>query len=870
MKIVLALVLTLGIVHLNAQGTRGIKVITKDKNGIPQEIGFYQKTYAVIIGIDRYTSLNYNYQLQNAVRDAQGIKQVLSSKFVFDKFYELYNEEATKENILKTLQGDLSKAESEDAIFVFFAGHGFTQTGIGGEDVGFIIPHDGSLEDDAMYKNISMVELRDNISKTLKAKHIFYVMDACYSGTLLAKRAGSKEITADYAYLKSITASPVRQVLTAGGKKEQVLDGGPNGHSVFTGRIIEKLEKVENYITASDLGLYIPKKVTLDASDRKHEQHPQFGNLLGEGDFVFIVKSAQNVNSEDMLAQELAILQEQNKKLEEQRDQEAQQENLKKQEELRTQIANLEKKKKLEMLENEKRDQEKLKAIEEQKRKQELIARIEEEKKKQVTIGESMTYLQAIERISELRSKIEKMETDFDELKIRAILLAVDESPRGEFETKQEYDQRIIFNNQKRRAVTDEYETLKKSSIKVFSDEVTAITSEKFNVGKGVLSLKLGTYNVDGGYFPFTVIVALKTNDDLPMVNVPLQDDIPKLDVHIDDIPTVAAAGFLDDIPTIDIDLSSDAVTEAQELDLCDKYTVKSRVFVHRGDAKKLRENESLLEVMATMIVNADQKLKIDKIIIADVVNNKKYEIKSNISVSTETSSTTAIEILSGDCNRMIFIKGGTFTMGSAFGGYDEKPEHDVIVSDFYMSRYEVTQKLWKSVMRDKPSRFSGCDDCPVERISWNDIQEFIKKLNEKSGRNYRLPYEAEWEYAARSGGKREKYSGGDSPDNVGWYNGNSWRKTHVVGLKPPNGLGLYDMTGNVWEWCEDWYDEDYYRDLFSSKNPRGPRSGSYRVLRGGAWNNSEWDVLRTSYRNKAHQDERDHSFGFRLCLPAD
>ncbi len=214
----------------------------------------------------------------------------------------------------------------------------------------------------------------------------------------------------------------------------------------------------------------------------------------------------------------------------------------------------------------------------------------------------------------------------------------------------------------------------------------------------------------------------------------------------------------------------------------------------------------------------------------------------------------------------MIFVKGGTFQMGDTFGDGDsnEKPVHTVTVGDFYMSKYEVTQKTWKSVMGNNPSHFSGCDDCPVEQVSWNDAQEFIRKLNQKTGKKYRLPYEAEWEYAARSGGKSEKYSGGANLDAVGWYNGNSGSKTHPVGQKQPNGLGLYDMTGNVWEWCEDWYSDSYYSQS-PSYNPKGPGSGTSRVLRGGSW---FWipRFVRASVRFGFIPDGRNDIGGFRLC----
>jgi formylglycine-generating enzyme required for sulfatase activity/serine/threonine protein kinase len=179
----------------------------------------------------------------------------------------------------------------------------------------------------------------------------------------------------------------------------------------------------------------------------------------------------------------------------------------------------------------------------------------------------------------------------------------------------------------------------------------------------------------------------------------------------------------------------------------------------------------------------------------------------------------------------MVEIPSGTFQMGS--NEYDgEKPIHSVTLSSFYMSKYEVTQKQWGEIMGTNPSNFTNCDNCPVENVSWNDIQDFIRKLNNKTGKNYRLPTEAEWEYAAR-GGQNYKYAGSDNIDNVAWYGSNSGSKTHAVGQKSANGYGLYDMTGNVWEWCSDLYGA---YSSSSSTNPSGPSTGIDRVLRGGSW----------------------------------
>jgi formylglycine-generating enzyme required for sulfatase activity len=213
----------------------------------------------------------------------------------------------------------------------------------------------------------------------------------------------------------------------------------------------------------------------------------------------------------------------------------------------------------------------------------------------------------------------------------------------------------------------------------------------------------------------------------------------------------------------------------------------------------------------------------------------------------------------------MVFVQGGTFQMGSNSGTSSEKPVHQVTVSDFYIGKFEVTQKQWVAIMGSNPSYFKDCDDCPVEHVSWNDIQEFLQKLNAKTGQNYRLPSEAEWEYAARGGNKSKgyTYSGSNSFDDVAWVKSNSGSTTHPVGMKQPNELGIYDMSGNVWEWCNDWYDKKYYQ-TGSSFNPKGPSIGTERSLRSGSFYYNE-NLCRTTFRYGNSPGSRG-SDGFRLC----
>lgn len=216
----------------------------------------------------------------------------------------------------------------------------------------------------------------------------------------------------------------------------------------------------------------------------------------------------------------------------------------------------------------------------------------------------------------------------------------------------------------------------------------------------------------------------------------------------------------------------------------------------------------------------------------------------------------------------MVRVPGGCYQMGDTFGDgdSDEKPVHKVCVDSFQIGKTEVTQGQWQTVMDDNPSEFKKGNTHPVERVSWQDVQGFISKLSSKTGKQYRLPTEAEWEYAARSGGRKEKYAGGNV-GAVAWYDDNSGNTTHPVALKRPNGLGLYDMSGNVWEWCQDWYDEDYYKNS-PRNNPRGPKEGPLRVLRGGSWDNSA-ERVRAAYRAGDEPGFTFNSLGFRLVLLA-
>ncbi len=219
----------------------------------------------------------------------------------------------------------------------------------------------------------------------------------------------------------------------------------------------------------------------------------------------------------------------------------------------------------------------------------------------------------------------------------------------------------------------------------------------------------------------------------------------------------------------------------------------------------------------------------------------------------------------------MVWVKGGTFAMGCTpeqknYCDENEKPAHPVTLSDFYIGKYEVTQAQWRAVMGKNPSNFKG-DDFPVEPINWEDAQEFLRRLNAKTGKTYRLPTEAEWEYAARGGAQSKgyKYSGSNASDETAWFDENSSGMSRPVACKSPNELGLYDMSGNVWEWCSDRYGK------YSGEpqiDPHGPGPGGAQVIRGGSWNGDE-GFTRVSFRIPIGSGIRDLEIGLRLASSA-
>jgi formylglycine-generating enzyme required for sulfatase activity len=717
-------------VFLTSQ-TRGFKekkIIINDERGIPQEIKLYDSLYAVIVGIDRYQNLETNQYLQNAVGDAKGIESVLREQYPFGKIITLYNDNATRDNIFKTLGALKSQTSKSDGLFIFFAGHGNTVKRVDGSETGYLLPYDGSFKPGDDYKNLSMSQLRDQMQE-IPAKHLLFVADACFSGTLLT-RGNEASREQNYAYYKQAANEIVRQVLTAGLSTETVLDGGLEGHSVFTGRLIEALKKNGSFVSANELGVMMQRVVSSDANVRNHKQTPQFGRLYGEGDFVFVCNAALGIDSETKLKEELARLQKERLALESKKQQAAAETKKKQEQEVKDKLAVIERNRQLEADEKAKREADERERAAEEKRKLELKAKIDAEKSR---LSESdlagMSLEEAEATIEDLTKKIDTSNVEVDRQMQRQILLEVKDGPRDEFESTAEYRQRLDKAKETRERIQREYGELK--------------VQNTGRIGADILAIKSKTY-------PFR----RKTNVKLEKYDADRQQ------------------------------------YTLQIIDSKSKELVKGGfITISRDEARTLSQNKELLRAEVSGKAHGEMVA-----VIVEPEGGKKYDLVDLSSLSKSFTNSIGMEL--------VLVPSGTFQMGSNVDATNEKPVHEVTISKFFhIGRCEVTQSQWRAIMGNNPSKFVG-DDRPVESISWNDVQNFIHKLNEKEGANkYRLPTEAEWEFAAGGGAQnwRLKFSGSDNVQDVAVFIGNSGSETHPVGSKRPNELGIFDMSGNVW-----------------------------------------------------------------------
>ncbi len=662
-----------------AADTRGVRITVKEQGaGAAKTLALYDKITAVIIGIDRYQNLKAENQLKFAVRDAKGVEQVLRDRYPVSKIITLYDEQATRDNIMKVLQGDLATAGSDEAIFIYYAGHGITRSPQQ-KKLGYLIPNDGSLEINEMHKNISMQQISADISPLIPAKHILFVMDACFGGLLLSTRGAGLEPSHKLAYLEEITREPVRQIITAGGENEEVLDGGLYGHSVFTGRLIEALKNNKDVIAAQELGLELEQKVYGDAMSKGHKQRPQVGKIYGTGDFVFIPdfeklkkESEGEVSTLESEMKELERLKEEaGKRKEDAKIRELERERLLKESALKQARLREESAQREDEL-RKKMEEESLKGAKDiekqQKERGERLAylKLQSEKMKQelssFASALGITEAQAeVKRLNQLMANLEgdyqtelpkqiKPVRDYYESKIEK---AENQPPLDKmFETEADYKARIekakedvsslkTELSQKETAITEQLKTDMTGQIKPLLEQKDNLTKQEFPVGNKELKWKFEKYNPEKEEFYLSVEIKDKT--------------------------------------------------------------ILAKLSVPKAKAREYHQNPDLLVASATINITSNGSTEPLKFALQGPEgDNYNAIIRSITELKGITDSITGM--------KFVFVEGGCFQMGDTFGDgvSDEKPVHEVCVDDIYMGKYEVTQKEWTEVMGSNPSNFKN------------------------------------------------------------------------------------------------------------------------------------------------------------------
>ena len=274
-------------------------------------------------------------------------------------------------------------------------------------------------------------------------------------------------------------------------------------------------------------------------------------------------------------------------------------------------------------------------------------------------------------------------------------------------------------------------------------------------------------------------------------------------------------------------------------------------------DELVVKDNNSMVQIDLTALIARRRRQ-------ADSINSIKQQAETVATAASNSGRAAVTDSTAGSratINRflanMVAVPGGSFVMGNDLGDNDEGPEHPVNIRAVQFGKYEVTQQQWETVMGTNPSANPECRHCPVENISFEDVQAFLAKINRPGSVSFRLPTEAEWEYVAGKGGDARNMK------DKAWYKSNAEGMPHAVGTKTPNSLGIYDMAGNVAEWCSDWYAVSYYKKK-TADNPAGPDSGKYKVVRGGSFDDSE-NTLRRSYRDKQPVSSKKGTVGLRL-----
>ncbi|MDX2287028.1 MAG: SUMF1/EgtB/PvdO family nonheme iron enzyme [Bacteroidia bacterium] len=730
-----------------------------------------RRNHLLVIGVDAYVHLR---PLNNAVRDAKAIRQVLESRYQFDPqhIHELYDRDASRRNILRQLQHYERSLSADDNLLIYFSGHGDMKAD---GTTGFWIPAEaeaGSHED-----YVSNSDVMDRL-RSMQAHHIYLICDSCFAGTLIVRKAELEE---------KVESKPSRRVL-ASGQKEPVMDGIAGGHSPFAAALLECLNEMRGQpVAAEEIELEV-KKYTA----RNSYQLPDAAYLFGLGD-----KGGQFVFH------------------------------------------------------------------------------------RRVSLRDEMDRLRTARDIAGFRRLIELEENGLRNEKLLAAAEKTLESLRWEQVKAQrnpwdlaEFLEIYPRSEHHPAAVDLVRELIRDHQIQL--EELEKLEAENRKLRESKLSQR---------------DEITKLNTELKALETRLQESRQAEKDHTQQLQTLEQA-----LQAAAAELESQSASHTQQLQALEQALQAAAAELESQSAshtQQLQVRDTQLQTLGQALQAAAAELESQSASHTQQIQTLEQEIAALRAAPQILIPKPGILF-----PEMIFIRGGTFQMGSEAGDSDEKPVRKVTVPDFFLGKYPVTVSEYLAFCRQTGGNWpewmeqgssyhyqKGTNDYykqlgdaltadrnPIVGVSWDDAQAYCRWLAEQTGTAFRLPSESEWEYAAGGGAEgRTKWARTDEKQLLGeyaWYDKNSGGQTHPVGQKNPNRLGLYDLSGNVWEWCEDYWHSDYKgAPSDGSAWVETGNTGLDRVYRGGSWGYDARDC-RVSCRGHASPGRRSTYLGFRLAAP--
>ncbi len=808
---ILQVILSLLIIMIkpaHSQNTRGftpIKVTQANANG-----NLYKYSYALIIGESNYTN---GWQRLNGVKtDVQAVKTVLEQH----GFYVVVKENLTSNNFDKEIKSFIATygQEVNSRVLIYYAGHGHTiKNKLTGEAMGYVVPVDApnpAYDMGGFLTRAVDMNQFNNYAKQIQAKHVLFMFDACFAGTIFSGRAGVPPAI-DYK-----TSEPVRQFITSGDESEVVAD-----NSIFRREFVNALTSniadadKDGFLTASELALYLYQQV---ANNSNGTQHPVSGKLkdanYNKGDFVFVL----NTNNGNTTPNRPVIVDD------------------------------------------------------------------------GTPVNNGNTDNTGNNTTPQLQTGSLTIITDYS-----GTLTITDVYGKQLASKRITGGYKYTINNLPAGAVvlnitSASGKKLWNAKVMIRSGQTTTIRAEKTTGTLQLITDRTGSFYIDGSYKRKVYAGNTYTFNEIPAGN------------H-----TIKISGTTTWQETVNITAKQTTTVRAEKPAGTLQLTTQTRGnFYIDGILQEYVTNGNYTYNDLTpgnhtaKIVSGGQTLWQSSFTIT--ANQTKYLTAKAQNTNPQGGNYT--ETYAGVNMDFVFVKGGTFKMGSNDGYSDEQPVHSVTVSDFYIGKYEVTVEQYIKFLNDigcssdgsyngeelvyiddsycpvgysggrfyfKGSDYADKSNCPMIEVTWYGANEYAKWLSRKTGKQYRLPTEAEWEYAARGGvethgrASQYKYAGSNNIDEVAWYGDNSGGKTHPVGTKKPNELGIYDMSGNVWEWVEDKYHNDY-KGAPTDGSAWISGNSSYRVFRGGSWGNYAYSC-RVADRSDYAPTGSVSYVGFRLAL---